>query len=301
VHVDDFVPDLRALADAVHREGGKLCVQLVHCGGQTTSKMAGCQPVAPSAVKVEQFPELPAELDAQGIEDIINSFATAASRVRASGCDAVQLHAAHGYLVNQFLSPLTNRRTDRFGGNLDGRCRFLMDVYRAVRNAVGNDYPVMIKMNGCDNLEGGLSLDDAVLACKRLDEEGVDAIEVSGGTPASGEQTPVRQGIETREKEAYNLPLAYRIKNAVTCPVMVVGGLRSFELVEGIVRREEADYVAFARPLIREPRLPLRWAQGNEAHARCISCNGCFRPGLKEGGIYCVIEKIEQENKGASL
>jgi 2,4-dienoyl-CoA reductase-like NADH-dependent reductase (Old Yellow Enzyme family) len=301
VHVDGYVPDLRSLTAAVHREGGKLCIQLVHCGGQTTSKMAGCQPVAPSAVKVEQFPELPAELDKKGIDDIVDCFATAASRARAAGCDAVQLHAAHGYLINQFLSPVTNRRTDQYGGNIDGRCRFLIEVYRAVRNAVGPDYPVMMKMNGCDNLEGGLSLDDAIMACRRLDEEGIDAIEVSGGTPASGEQTPVRQGIDTREKEAYNLPLAYRIKNAVTCPVMVVGGLRSFELVEGIVRREEADYVAFARPLIREPRLSMRWAQGDEAHARCISCNGCFKPGIKDGGIYCVIDKIEQENRGTSL
>ncbi|GAM11244.1 NADH oxidase [Geobacter sp. OR-1] len=301
VHRDEFIPDLRKLADAVHRQGGKFCVQLVHCGGQTTEKMSGAQPVAPSSVKVEQYPELPAELDNNGIKELTGCFARSAARAREAGCDAVQFHAAHGYLINQFLSPLTNRRDDSYGGNIDGRHRFLMEVYRAVRHEVGADYPVMVKINGCDNLQGGLALEDAVFACRQLDEEGIDAIEVSGGTPASGFETPVRQGIETRINEAYNLPLAYRIKNAVSCPVMVVGGLRSYELVEGIIRREEADYVAFARPLIREPTLPLRWAQGNEVHSRCISCNGCFKPGLKEGGIYCVVEKIERESRNASL
>lgn len=301
VHKDELIPGIRKLADVVHAQGGKLCLQLVHCGGQITSAMAGGRPVAPSEIKVAQYPELPAELDANGITDIVACFAASARRAREAGCDAVQIHAAHGYLVNQFMSPLTNRRTDEYGGSIEGRSRFLMEVYRAVRGAVGNDFPVMVKLNGSDNLEGGLLIEDALVAARRLDEEGIDAIEVSGGTPASGEQTPVRQKIDTREKEAYNLPLAYRIKSAVSCPVMVVGGLRSFELVEGIIRREEADYVAFSRPLIREPNLPRRWEEGNEVHARCISCNGCFKPGLKEGGIYCVVERIEQENTGSSL
>lgn len=298
---DDIVADLAQLAAAVHREGGKLCIQLVHAGGQTTSKLINGQPVAPSSVKVDQFPERPLELSREGISDVIDSFGKAARRAKEAGCDAVQLHAAHGYLINQFLSPLTNRRSDGYGGNIENRCRFLLEVYRAVRGTVGREFPVIIKLNGADNLEGGLTLEDAVVAARLATEEGVDAIEVSGGTPASGDLSPVRQGIETRESEAYNLPLAYRIKNAVTCPVMVVGGLRSFELIEGIVRREEADYVAFSRPLIREPNLPRRWEEGNESHARCISCNGCFKPGLKEGGIYCVVDKIERESRGTSL
>lgn len=301
MHKDDLVPDVRRLTDAVHLKGGKLCMQLVHCGGQTTGKIAGGQTVAPSSVKVDQYPETPAELDSLGIADIVGCFAAAASRAKNAGCDAVQLHAAHGYLISQFMSPLTNRRMDEYGGPPERRFRFLLDVYRAVRGAVGSQYPVLVKMNGSDNLDGGLTLEEAVIAARLLDEEGVDAIEVSGGTPASGLQTPVRQGIDSREKEAYNLPLAYRIKNAVSCPVMLVGGLRSFELAEGIVRRDEADYIAFSRPLIREPDLPSRWQEGNEAHSRCISCNGCFKPGLKDGGIYCVVDKIERDSRGASL
>lgn len=301
IHDQSFAPDMRALTEAVHQEGGKLCLQLVHAGGQTSSRIIGRTPVAPSSVAVEQFPEIPEELSITDIQDIVSLFGTAAARGREYGFDAVQLHASHGYLINQFLSPLTNRRADEYGGSRENRTRILADVFRAVRKAVGKDFPVLVKLNGADNLSGALELDDAVYAAKVLDEEGVDAIEVSGGTPASGSETPVRQGIESREQEAYNLPLAYRIKNAVSCPIAVVGGLRTLEVVEGIIRREEADYISMARPFIREPRLAMRWQDGDEGRARCISCNGCFKPGLKEGGIYCVVDKIEWESRRNSL
>jgi 2,4-dienoyl-CoA reductase-like NADH-dependent reductase (Old Yellow Enzyme family) len=300
-HADELCPDLRLLADAVHREGGKLCLQLVHCGGQTSTISAGRQPLAPSAVKVAQFPELPEELTEADILELIGLFGESARRAWECGFDAVQIHAAHGYLINQFLSPLTNRRTDGWGGDVERRTRFLLEVYRSVRANVGADFPVLVKLNGSDNLPGGLALEDALSAARALDAEEVDAIEVSGGTPASGEETPVRQHIEIPSQEAYNLHLAERVKNAVSCPVMVVGGLRSLDVTEGIIRREEADYAALSRPFIREPNLPRRWQEGDETHARCISCNGCFKPGLKQGGIYCVIDAIEREARGISL
>ena len=301
IHDDSFGIEMKALADAVHREGGKICLQLVHAGGQTTSKTIGTKPVAPSAVNVEQFPEEPAELTPASIQELIAQFGRAASRAKEYGFDAVQLHASHGYLINQFLSPLTNNRTDSYGGSSENRLRFLLEVYRSVRQGVGAEFPVLVKLNGSDNLQGGLEIEDAVEAAKALDDEGIDGIEVSGGTPASGSENPVRQGIDSREREAYNLPLAYRVKNAVTCPVAVVGGMRSLEVIEGIIRREEADYVAMSRPFIREPKLAMRWQAGDETRARCISCNGCFKPGMKEGGIYCVVDKIERESKGSSL
>lgn len=301
IHSDSFAPEMKMLTEAVHQDGGKVCLQLVHAGGQTTSAAAGRRPVAPSAVQVPQFSELPEELTLDDITKLVGFFAEGARRAMEYGFDCVQLHASHGYLINQFLSPLTNRRTDAYGGSLENRSRFLLEVYRSVRAAVGDNFPVIIKLNGSDNLEGGLQIDDAAVVSRQLDEEGLDAIEVSGGTPASGELNPVRQKIETREQEAYNLPLAARIKNAVSCPVMVVGGVRSFALAEGIVRREEADYVAMARPFIREPNLAARWKEGEESRARCISCNGCFKPGLKAGGIYCVVDKIERASRNQSM
>ncbi len=300
IHADALCPELQILTDAVHRKGGKICLQLVHCGGQASTRSAGRQPLAPSAVKVDQYPEVPEELSKENIRELVTAFGEGARRARECGFDAVQLHAAHGYLINQFLSPLTNRRTDDWGGDIKGRSRFLIECYRSVRAAVGVDFPVLVKLNGSDNLTDGLILEDALFVARALAHEGIDAIEVSSGTPASGRETPVRQHIDTPEREGYNLSFAVSVKNAVSCPVMVVGGIRSFAVAEGIITRGEADYIALARPFIREPGLPLRWQQDDKASSRCISCNGCFKPGLK-GGIKCVIETIEREAKYVSL
>jgi 2,4-dienoyl-CoA reductase-like NADH-dependent reductase (Old Yellow Enzyme family) len=297
IHSDDFAPEMKALTKAVHDQQGKICIQLVHAGGQTDTATAHCQPLAPSAVQVEQFPELPQEMSKKDITEIVVAFADAARRAKSFGFDAIQLHGAHGYLINQFLSPLTNKRTDEYGGSIDKRYRFLHEVYQAVRRAVGDDFPVLIKLNGADFVEGGLRIEDALHAATLLDKAGIDAIEVSGGTSASGDKTPIRIKIEKPEQEAYNLALAKRIKKATSCPVMVVGGYRSYEVAAKSVEDDGIDYISMARPFIREPNLAQRWGQGDHSPAKCISCNGCFQPGFKEGGIYCVIEAKEREKK----
>jgi 2,4-dienoyl-CoA reductase-like NADH-dependent reductase (Old Yellow Enzyme family) len=297
IHSDDFAVEMQTLSRAVHNEGGRICMQLVHAGGQTTTKTAGRRPLAPYSIKVEQFPEEPEAMSKEDIDEIVAAFGEGARRAKAYGFDAVQLHAAHGYLINQFLSPLTNRRTDGYGGSLQNRCRFLLEVYSRVRSEVGADFPVLVKLNGSDNLEGGLLLEDAVYASRLLDQEKIDAIEVSGGTSASGEETPVRIKIDAPEREAYNLALAREIKEAVRCPVMVVGGFRSLEVINKAIREDGIDYISMARPFIREPQLLRRWKGGDTSPARCISCNGCFKPGLKEGGIYCVVEKREEQKR----
>jgi 2,4-dienoyl-CoA reductase-like NADH-dependent reductase (Old Yellow Enzyme family) len=291
---DDLAPEMKALCAAVHDEGGKLCMQLVHTGGQARVA-AGTRLLAPSAVEAAHYTGMPSEMSQRDIEGVVVAFGEAARRAKEWGFDAVQIHAAHGYLINQFLSPLTNRRTDAYGGSVEKRTRFLLEVYRSARNAVGAKFPVLVKLNGSDFLPEGLAIGDAVHAAVALDREGIDAIEVSGGTPASGDNAPVRKKIDTREQEAYNLPLAKKIKLAVKCPVMVVGGLRSFDLIKEIVEKGEADYVSLARPFIREPGLVQRWQEGDTARATCISCNGCYRPGLREGGIYCIMEKAERQ------
>ncbi len=295
IHTDDFAAAYRQLFKAVHDAGGKTAVQLVHAGGQTDSQNAGRRPLAPSAVKVDQFPEIPQELRQDEIGEIAAAFAASARRAREWGADAVQLHGAHGYLISQFLSPLTNRRTDGYGGAIENRTRFLLEVYGQVREAVGADYPVLVKLNAADNLEGGLTADEGLHAAEAVAEAGIDAIEVSAGTPASGDEGPARQKINTPDKEAYNLALARRIKEVMPCPVMVVGGFRSYDVAERAIADQGMDYIALSRPLIRESDLPNRWMRGDHSRAKCISCNGCFKPGLKEGGIYCVVEKKERE------
>jgi len=296
IHKEEFADVMKKMTRTVHDAGSKICIQLVHAGGQTDSANAGQQPIAPSSVKTDQYPEVPAEMSKEDISAATSAFKNGARRAQQWGFDAIQIHGAHGYLINQFLSPLTNRRQDEYGGPLENRCRFLLEVYEAIRSVVGPDFPVMIKLNGSDNLEGGFTIEDAVITAKTLDKASIDCIEISGGTPASGDRSPARMKIDSQEKEAYNLPLAKQIKAAVTCPVMVVGGFRSFAVAEKTIQKS-ADYVSMARPFIREPGLALRWQNGDRSPARCISCNGCFKPGIKEGGIYCVVEKEKQEKK----
>lgn len=300
IHTDDFEYDFKKMTRSVHAAGGTIAIQLVHAGGQTTAKNAGRQPLAPSSIKVDQFPEIPAELTVDDIHDIVEAFGTGARRAKAWGFDAVQLHGAHGFLINQFLSPLTNRRTDNYGGSIENRCRFLLEVYQKVRDIVGDDYPVMIKLNAADNLDGGLEIDDAMYAAGDLSRAGIDAIEISAGTPASGSKTAAREKINAPEKEAYNLGPALEIKKQVNCPIMVVGGFRSCEVVEKTLKDTDISYISMARPFIREPGLINRWLQGDRKPARCISCNSCFKPGLEEGGIYCVAEKKEREKPDRS-
>jgi 2,4-dienoyl-CoA reductase-like NADH-dependent reductase (Old Yellow Enzyme family) len=297
IHTDDFAEDYKKLTGAVHKKGGKTALQLVHAGGQTDSTNAGRQPLAPSSVKVDQFPEKPAELTIDEIKDIVASFGKGARRAKAWGFDAVQLHGAHGYLINQFLSPHINQRKDEYGGSIENRCRFLLEVYDKVRAAVEADYPVLIKLTASDNLKGGLSHEDAIYAAEKLSKAGINAIEVSAGTTASGDKNPAREKINKPEKEAYNLEFACRIKDAIDCPIMVVGGFRSYEIIEKAISEYGMDYISMARPLIREPGLANRWLSGNHGKAECLSCNKCFIPGLKEGGIYCVVEKKKREKQ----
>ncbi len=297
IHTDEFAGGMKKLIQAVHAEGGKICMQIVHAGGQTNSATAGRQPLAPSAIQLTQYPEVPDAMSRQDIEEVTIAFSDGARRAKEYDFDAVQFHGAHGYLINQFLSPLTNRRKDEYGGSIENRCRFLLDVLQAVRSAVGRDFPVMIKLNGSDFLEGGLTIEDALTAAAALDRRGIDAIEVSGGTAASGKKGPVRTKISKPEQEAYNLPLARQIQKMVNCPIMVVGGFRSREVAEQTISEGSADYISMSRPFIREPDLARRWQQGDGTPAQCISCNGCFKPGLKEGGIYCAVLKQELNKK----
>ena len=298
---DELIGPLRELTDAVHDEGGRIFCQLVHAGGQTTAKVIGEAPLAPSALQAPNFPEMARRIETDEIQGLVEAFAAGARRAREAGFDGVQLHGAHGYLINQFLSPLMNRREDGYGGDLAGRMRFLEEVYAAVRRQVGADFPVTIKLTAADHLQGGFEFGEALQVAQRLGELGIDAIEISSGTAASGQEVPVRQGIDRAEDEAYNAPYARRVKAATGVPVMVVGGLRSGPVLKRLLEDGDADFFSLSRPLIRQPDLVNRWRVDGEERATCISCNGCFRPGLKGEGIYCVVDRIEAENRSIEV
>jgi 2,4-dienoyl-CoA reductase-like NADH-dependent reductase (Old Yellow Enzyme family) len=288
MHDDSLVPSLKGLTSRVHDKGGKVVAQLVHAGGQANRNVSGHPPVAPSAVSVPFYREIPTELDRAEIGRIVADFARAAARAKEAGFDGVQLHGAHAYLLGQFLSPLTNARGDEYGGSLENRARILVETIGAVKRIVGKEYPVWIKLNGDDFVPGGTTAEEAVSVARFLEAAGIDAIEVSGGTPASGARTPARTPIDSVEKEGYHRDLSRGIKRHVRIPVGVVGGFRTLSVIEDTLRAGDADFVSLSRPLIREPGLVNRWASGDRGRAACISCNGCFLPALREGGIRCV-------------
>ncbi|MBN1475269.1 NADH:flavin oxidoreductase [Candidatus Sumerlaeota bacterium] len=287
IHSDEMIPPLQAVTRRVHDAGGRIAMQLVHCGGRSRSKITGEPVLAPSGGPDELYPEEPREMTPGEIESLVEAFGEAARRARAAGFDGVQLHAAHGFLLNQFLGPRTNRRTDEWGGSIEGRSRALMESYRRVRTAVGEDFPVLIKINGQDFIEGGLEIDDTVEVCRRLCDEGIDAIEVSGGTAISGALGPAREEIDSPAREAYFRPEVTRIREAVTCPVIQVGGMRSVEVINDVLGSGEADLVAMSRPLIAEPDLVRRWLSGDLRRSLCSSCSKCF--GSARGhGLRCM-------------
>lgn len=178
---DEFIPAYRKLASFVHERGAKIAMQLVHCGRQTTSEAAGAQPIAPSAIKEKTLFTRPRAMTEDDIERIIEAFAQAARRVKESGFDAVQIHAAHGYLINEFLCPHTNRRKDRWGGSIENRMRIVSGIYSRCRRLVGDDFPILIKINGYDKKRGGLELKESVVMAGMMSGMGFDGIEVSCG------------------------------------------------------------------------------------------------------------------------
>ncbi len=295
VHINAMVGPLTRISDAVHKCGGLVALQIVHAGGQTRSQWIGCAPAGPSALTHPAFGEPVEEMSRGQIEDTIEDFALAAARAKAAGFDAVQLHGAHGYLINQFLSPNTNQRQDDYGGPLENRARFCYQVLEEVRSAVGPDYPLFIKLNTDDGLgPRGLELEEAVQVAAGLSRRGIDAIEVSGGVPAAGKKSPARM-VKTPEDEGYFLENAVAVKEAVDCPVMVVGGFRSRQTVEKAL--DLVDAVSMSRPFIRQPHLARLWQEGSREKATCTSCGKCFLVARKQG-LACGLD-LELEAEGA--
>ena len=273
-HTDAVIAGLKRLADAVHRQGSKIFLQINHAGRQTASATIHEKPVAPSPVYFSKTEETPRALEDDEIESLIVAYGAAAKRAAAAGFDGVQIHCAHGYLGSQFISAYTNRRKDRWGGSLENRMRFPREVYRAVRKEVGDAYPVTIKLNSEDFIDGGLSIDESCRIARMLSDEGIDAIEISGGMGESADQI-MKADILEESDEAYFLANAQRFKAEIDVPLMLVGGLRSPALMERLVASGEADMISLCRPLIREPDLVNQWKQGSRKKADCISCNGC--------------------------
>lgn len=276
IHSDIYIPGLKKITKAVHQREGLIVLQLSHGGRQCPPLLLGVEhPLAPSEVYEPSLKVTPRAMTDTEIWEIVDAFAAAAERAQSAGFDAVELHGAHGYLISSFLSPYTNRRDDYWGGDEERRFHFIEEVCKAVRKAVGSEYPVLVKINSDDLLPGGIKPDESVRVAMRLESMGMDAVEISGGVMESPVK-PVRPNILKVQDEAYLRDAGRLFKQRLRIPVILTGGMRSKSVMEDVLRSKEADLVGISRPLIREPDLPHLMRQGKEK-ADCISCNKCVR------------------------
>ncbi|MDI9570682.1 MAG: NADH:flavin oxidoreductase [Pseudomonadota bacterium] len=296
---DERLEGLREITAAVHAAGGKIVVQLAHAGLFAAAGLTGLPRLVVSPQESKD-PSPQKELDKSGLQELIDAFAAAAGRARLAGFDGVQVHMAHGYLLSQFLSPAFNRRRDGYGGDIRNRSRIHREICGAIRDNVGRDYPLLIKLNAQDFIDNGLTVPEAASAARLMVDAGVDALELSGGTLASGHLSPSRPRINAPEKEAYFREEARWLRENVPAPLLLVGGNRSYEVAAALLAEGVADYISLSRPLIREADLIRRWEAGDRRPSACISDNRCFAPALEGKGIYCVTAEREAARSGGN-
>jgi len=294
---NDHIYGLKRLTDTVHERGVKIAVQLFHAGRQRARHVKNDkeQAIAPSYIEDDPYiAEKYRAITENEIWEIIHAFGDAAIRARNARFDAVQLHGAHGYLLSQFLSPQTNHRDDNWGGDLENRLRFHKEIYKDIRSKIGEDYPILIKIGVEDGFPGGLQFVEGEKVAQLLASLGFNALEISQGLRGKRyEGTEFRTKINRIDQEAYFRDWTKKIKSKVDIPVMMVGGLRTFELMEKIIEDGEADFISLCRPLIREPGIVNDWKSGDHHRATCISCNKCLGPIVKGEALYCVQKKKE--------
>jgi 2,4-dienoyl-CoA reductase-like NADH-dependent reductase (Old Yellow Enzyme family) len=288
---DALIQPLSRMCQAVHAAGGLLAAQLLHSGSTLRPVMVAEKegPYGPSAEAVDPVCGAPVRaLTTAQIADAVELYARAASRARTAGFDAVQIHAAHGYLIDQFLNPARNRREDAYGGSLQRRARLLYEVYEAVRGAVGPGFPVFVKMSAHDGYAGGTMPREAARVAAELDRLGIDAIEVSAGTPEGARRDGWDHILPAPIPEGRFFDYALAIKQKVRCPVISVEGWR--DPVRIAAALERVDAVSLCRPFIREPHLAARWRAGDLTPATCISCNKCLDL-IVDDGLGCIFHK----------
>jgi len=218
---------------------------------------------------------MPKEMSQEDIKGVIDDFIQGSRRAEQSGFDGVQLHIAHGYLLSSFISPFTNRRTDEWGGSLSNRLRIVREIIQGIKELQGKEFPLIVKLNSSDFLSDGLILEESIEIAKILEEKRVDGIEVSGGMAEAGKGS-VWKGLREEDEEGYFVDNASRIKEAVTIPVIGLGGNRTFSVMEKIINDNMADLVSMSRPFIRDPFLVKKFHRGEIQKSECISCNRCF-------------------------
>ena len=316
IHSDDMLPGLKKLTQTVHQNGGKIAFQLAHAGSQTATALIGRTPFGPSTKSRDPiFLVKPKEMTEDEIIEMVKAFGAAARRAVEAGADGIQLHAAHGYLINEFLSPFYNFRTDSWGGNDENRFRFLKEVVQKVKTAVPDGFPILIKLNTNDYTpKEGVSPSLAKKYAGWLAELSIDGLETSCGTMVYSYMNTCRGDVPTKEllqglpwwqkpigrfmigklegkynlEEAYNLEAAKMIKPVLDgIPLLLVGGMRTVRQMEAVLKQGHADCISMSRPFIREPFLVKKIKAGKMDRVSCVSCNRCMAAVVNEIPVYC--------------
>jgi len=290
IHEDGMVPGLKRLVEAVHRHDTKIFAQLAHAGSQ--SRVVGNRPLAPSPIPNALTGRMVDAASDAEIQEAIAAFAAGAARAAEAGFDGVHIHGANGYLISEFSSPLTNQRTDRWGGSPEARDAFIVEVLKAVRQTLPSDMAITVKLGLQDAVPGGMRLAEGVRRGEVLAAAGADAIEVSCNAmrvPSDSAKEYVAVGparafrdlllhrlVSAPYPEAYFLEPARMLRQRVSKPIILVGGMRTPETMEGILASGVADFIALARPFIREPDLVMKLAEGRRGPVACTSCNLCL-------------------------
>ncbi|MBT4643758.1 MAG: NADH:flavin oxidoreductase [Deltaproteobacteria bacterium] len=295
---DHLVPGLKELVSVIHEENGKVVFQLAHAGRQTRKEVTGSDPSGPSNDGTDPvFGVEPKVMDEREIQDVISAFGDAARRACEAGADGVQIHAAHGYLINQFLSPFFNRREDAWGGSDEKRFSLLKQIFLAIKKNVPAELPVFIKLNTNDfTPETGIQPDLAALYAKWLTELGIDGIEISSGTLSYAPLAMSRRLEEEGEfayRDCYHLEAAEIIKPKIgKTPLILVGGMREMDRMEVLLKDGLVDMVSMSRPFIREPHLAKRFESGKSDRVVCVSCNNCLLAIRKGLPLKCYVKGI---------
>jgi 2,4-dienoyl-CoA reductase-like NADH-dependent reductase (Old Yellow Enzyme family) len=323
---DAYIEEFGKLSSVVHANNTPIFMQIAHCGGASSKVVTNTEPVAPSPFVNKLLRQKARELSHTEIEGIVGDFVKAIIRVRQAGFDGVQLHAAHGYLLSEFLSPHVNKRTDRWGGTTENRSRIITDILERARKQVG-DYPILIKISAYDYDPGGVRVDESIKIARILENAGCSAIEVScGGINDSfpsvrSKQFPIKAALafvapfNRIPKPAkflaalilriavksysplfnYNVDAALQIKRNIGIPVIVVGGIHKRSDIEDIICNKGIDYISMCRPFIIEPTIVIKFQADKHVESRCINCGYCLM-GVMSAPLRCYYGKIPRQS-----
>ncbi len=319
IHSDAMIPGLRRMVKAVHEEGGKIVFQMVHAGRQTTKALIGQTPIGPSSTGRDPINFVkPKEMRMDEIQRVVQAFGIAANRAVEAGTDGIQLHAAHGYLINQFLSPFFNHRKDEWGGSDANRFRFLKEVILEVRKALPQGMPVLVKLNTHDYTpHEGITPFLAVTYAKWLSDLGINGLEISCGSAVYSFMNMCRGDVPVKElvgslpfwkkplgklmmkrmvgkyglEEGYNLEAAKMIKPVLgKIPLFVVGGFRRVGQMNEVLEKQYADGISMCRPFIREPFIVKKIREGKAEVVACVSCNKCLAAVQNNMPVHCYVK-----------